>query len=70
MAVIDSPWLTTREAAAYARRGRRQILYAIKVGRLRAAIVGGRRQAVTRREWLDAMIEDEAPLALSTRRRA
>jgi excisionase family DNA binding protein len=70
-APVNSPWLTTREAADYARRGPRQIRQAIKSGKLRAAIVGGKRQGITRREWLDEMIEAEAAvLAFPMRRRA
>ena len=57
---IETPWLTIREAAAYARRGPRQIRRAVHDGRLRAAIVGERKQILTRREWLDQMITDEA----------
>jgi excisionase family DNA binding protein len=71
MAAIDSPWLTASEAAVYARRGKRKILAAVKTGKLRAAIVGGKRQVLTRREWLDQMIADEVDVAaLPARRRA
>jgi len=54
---IDSPWLTAKDAAAYLRRGQRFVRSEIAAGRLRAAIVGERREILTRREWCDAWVE-------------
>lgn len=65
-----SPWMTAAEAAAYAKRGRRFILREIAAGRLRAARVGGRREILTRAEWIDQWIERlEIPVEISTRRK-
>jgi excisionase family DNA binding protein len=68
----DSPWMTASEAAAYLKRGRRFVLREIKSGRLRGAIVGGRREVLTRAEWCDAWVEDNTkPMPYPvTRRRA
>jgi excisionase family DNA binding protein len=56
---IDTPWMTIREAGVYARRGPRQIRKAVADKRLRAAVVGSKRQYLFRREWLDEMIANE-----------
>lgn len=65
-----SPWLTSAEAAAYLKRGRRFVLREIKAGRLRAAVVGGRREVLTRAEWLDLWIEGQAtPVVMPNLRR-
>jgi excisionase family DNA binding protein len=69
--ITDSPWLTLVEAAQYAKRSRRVLRAAITDGRLRAAVIGGRKEILTRREWLDAWIEDQAaPVMITARRRA
>lgn len=52
-----SPWLNIKEAAAYARRSHGTLRHAVKVGRLRAARVGERKQLLFRREYLDAWLE-------------
>jgi excisionase family DNA binding protein len=66
----DSPWMTASEAAAYLKRGRRFVRHEIKAGRLRAALVGGRREVLTRREWCDEWVIDQAkPIMLPARRR-
>lgn len=66
-----SPWLTAAEAGEYLKRSKRYVLKEIKAGRLRAARIGGRGEILTRREWLDAFIEDQAaPVMMSARRRA
>jgi excisionase family DNA binding protein len=66
-----SPWLTASEAAEYLKRGRRFILREIKSGRLRGAIVGGRREVLTRAEWCDQWVADHTtPVAFTPRRRA
>ncbi len=66
-----SPWLTTREAAAYLKRGRRFVLREIHAGRLRAARIGGRAEVLTRADWLDSFVESQAtPILMPARRRA
>jgi excisionase family DNA binding protein len=68
---MESPWLNLAEAAAYIKRGKRFVAREVHAGRLRAARVGGRGEVLTRREWLDAWIEDQAaPVAYAARRRA
>jgi excisionase family DNA binding protein len=68
----SSPWLTAEQAGEYLQRGRRFILREIKSGRMRGAVVSGRGrgEVLTRREWLDAWVDDHAkPLALRVRQR-
>jgi excisionase family DNA binding protein len=65
---MDSPWLTTAEAAKYLKRGKRFVLREIHAGRLRAAVIGGRREMLTRREWCDEYVIDQAtPITLRRR---
>lgn len=59
-AMTPSPWLTVTEAAAYLKRGKRFVLREINAGRLRAARIGGRGEILTRADWLDQWIEDQA----------
>ena len=67
---VDSPWMVMAEAAAYAKRGRRLLAKAVKDGELRAARIGGRRELLFRREWLDEWIEAQAtPVMVQSRRR-
>lgn len=64
--VLNSPWMTATEAAAYLKRGRRFVLREIHAGRLRAAVVGGRKEILTRAEWCDDWVGDQTqqlPLA-------
>lgn len=69
--MTPSPWMTTAEAATYVRRGRRWIRKQMQDGRLRAATVGGRKELLFRREWLDQLIEDmSTPVIVPVRRRA
>ncbi len=69
MTANESPWLTAAEAASYLKRGRRFVLHEIHAGRLRAARIGGRGEILTRREWCDAFVEDQAaPIAIVRRR--
>lgn len=64
----DSPWKTLKEAGAYVKKGRRFLLREIHDGRLRAARIGGRGEILTRAEWLDAWVSDQArPVAFPTR---
>jgi excisionase family DNA binding protein len=66
-----SPWLTAAEAAAYLKRSKQFLLREIRAGRLQAARVGGRREILTRAEWCDAWVQDQAtPVLLPIRRRA
>ena len=55
-----TPWLSSTEAAAYLKRGRRFVLREIHAGRLRAAKIGGRGEILTRPEWCDAWVELQA----------
>ena len=50
---VQNPWLTVKEAAERARCGVKTIYREVKVGRLRAARVGGRRELRLTREWVD-----------------
>lgn len=71
VAQSSSPWLTLREGAAYVKRGREFLLREIHAGRLRAAKIGGRGEILTRAEWLDLWVEDQAtPVMMPGRRRA
>ena len=60
MSIIDSPWLNAEDSARYLgkNRSKRFVLKEVRSGRLRAAIIGGRGEIVTRREWLDTYIEE------------
>ena len=66
----ESPWMNLSQAAAYLFRGRRFIRKAITDGKLRAAVVGGKREILTRREWCDQYVEEQVgPVSLQVRRR-
>ena len=60
MSELVSPWLTIAEASVYTKRGRRFLRREITAGRLRAAMIGGRREVLTRVDWLDGWIEEQA----------
>jgi excisionase family DNA binding protein len=49
-----TPWLTPREAADRAKVGLKQVYYAIKTGKLKAARVGATRRI--HEAWLDAWL--------------
>lgn len=67
----ETPWLNLAEASAYARRGRRFLAREVKAGRLKAAVVGGRRELLFKREFIDQWLEDQAtPIVMPLRRRA
>jgi excisionase family DNA binding protein len=55
-----SPWMTTKDAAAYLGVGPKAIYRAIEQGALRATRINGRREIRTRREWLDQFMEKQA----------
>lgn len=65
-----SPWLNAAEAAAYLKRGRRFILREIAANRIKAARIGGRGEILTRADWLDAYVSDQAAPVMLARRRA
>ena len=66
---ISSPWLPAEAAAKYLgpNRSKRFVLREVKAGRLRAAIIGGRGEILTRRDWLDDYVEQHVPPMVSTR---
>jgi hypothetical protein len=69
-APIDSPWLNLAEGAMRVKRGKRFLAREVKAGRLRAARIGGRGEILTRAEWLDEWVLDQAaPVTMTTRRR-
>jgi excisionase family DNA binding protein len=55
---LDSPWLTIREAAPYAKCGVKALYRAVRSGQLKAVRLGGRRELRLRREWLDGWLEE------------
>ncbi|MGC4084430.1 MAG: helix-turn-helix domain-containing protein [Vicinamibacterales bacterium] len=57
-APVDTPWLTTIDAARYLRFSPQAIRQACAEGKLRHVQPGGMRgKILTRREWLDAWVE-------------
>jgi hypothetical protein len=69
-AAVQSPWLNLWQAAAYLFRGRRFVRKIISAGQLRAAVVGQKREILTRRDWCDQYVENQAtPIMLPSRRR-
>lgn len=67
----DSPWLNLREAARRAKRGPRFLAREVRAGRLRGAVIGGRRELFFRAEWVDEFLEAQAtPILMPARRRA
>lgn len=70
---MDTPWLTFGDNSAQerAKRSRRFLSKEVKAGRLRAAVVGGRRELYFRPEWIDQWLEDQStPVLMPSRRRA
>lgn len=55
-----TPWLVASEAASYARVSEKTLYREARLGRLRHARVGGRRELRFRREWLDAWLDATA----------
>lgn len=51
------PWLTAHEAAQRAKVSTRTIYTAVRAGRLRSALIGGRRSHRFRAAWVDAWLE-------------
>lgn len=56
----SSPWLTVRQAAAYAQCGPRLIYRAVADSKLRAARINGRRDLRLRPEWVDEFLAASA----------
>ena len=55
-----TPWLTVAEAAQRSRVGVRLIYREAAAGRLRHAVVGGRRSLRFKAEWIDEWLERTA----------
>ena len=49
----ETPWITVKEAARYAKCGSKSIYLGVASGKLQAARLGGRRELRFVREWLD-----------------
>lgn len=56
----ETPWMTTREGAAWARVGVKLIYREIAAKRLRHARVGGRRDIRLKAEWISQWLEASA----------
>lgn len=70
---IESPWLTTAEAAQYAKRSRDGIARALRSGELRGNQPGRKGSWLIHRDDLDAFIRGEVAdvkVPVVTRRRA
>jgi hypothetical protein len=66
----DSPWKNRAQAAARIHRSPRFVMREIHAGRLRAARIGGRGEILTRDEWIDQWVEDQAtPVVMPMRKR-
>ena len=52
-----TPWLTAEQAAARAQVGVKTIYREVKARRLKAAVVGGRRELRFRETWIDLWLE-------------
>ena len=63
-----APWRNLRGAAAKTGRGKRFLLNEIKAGRLRAALIGGRREVITCDAWLDDWLANQAAVVPLPRR--
>jgi hypothetical protein len=64
-------WRTLAQASARVQRGKRFLRREVEAGRLRAAVIGGRREILTCDEWLDEWVESQAtPIPINVRRRA
>jgi excisionase family DNA binding protein len=58
--MIDKPWLTVHDAAAYAAVSLDTIYTACERGKLRHVKVGGRKAIRLRVEWIDEWLERHA----------
>ena len=52
----ETPWITVKEAARYAKCGTKSIYLGVTSGKLQAARLGGRRELRFVREWLDVWL--------------
>ena len=69
--LTTTPWKTLKQAGARVHKGPRYLLREVHAGRLRAARIGGRREILTRDEWIDQWVEDRAiPVPVPMRKRA
>lgn len=57
----DTPWRNAEQAAARGLVSVKVIYAEVKAGRLRAAVVGGRRSLRFRDDWIDQWLEASAP---------
>lgn len=66
----NSPWKTLTEAGARIGRGKRFLRREWKAGRLRGAVIGSRKEILTRDEWIDDWVADQVKPVDVLRRRA
>lgn len=55
--MTDNIWLTTKQAAERAQVGTKLIYREVTAGRLRAAVIGQRRDLRFRPEWVDEWLD-------------
>jgi excisionase family DNA binding protein len=68
---VSTSWLTVREAAQHARCGSKVIYRAVRAGKLKAAVVGGRRELRFLPEFVDEwLLATLKPVILDTNARA
>ena len=60
----ETPWITVKEAAQYAKCGTKSIYLGVASGKLNAARLGGRRELRFVREWLDEWLRATSTLVL------
>ena len=66
----SSPWMSIADAATYLKRSNRFLAKEVKGKRLKAAVIGGRKELFFRSEWLDEWMENQTtPVLLNVRRR-
>jgi excisionase family DNA binding protein len=56
----ETPWLTVEQARQIAQCGVKLLYREIRIGRLRAARIGNRRDLRIHRDWIDAWLEASA----------
>ena len=65
-----SDWLTVEQARRIAQCGAKLLYREIRAGRLRAAIIGGRRDLRIHRSWIDEwLMRCATPIEITPRRR-
>ena len=60
----ETPWITVKEAARYAKCGTKSIYLGVTSGKLQAARLGGRRELRFLREWIDEWLRATSTLVL------